>query len=132
MTLVDVLHDAKPKIFRRMAWEALSAGDAVYTVGAEAVMVTGNNTSPFEGIAIDTVNASNWVAIAVPPTEVYANGSGTIAAGTYVTPTNYGYVEPWGGFGAGNEVVCGKCITANTANTSIVLIRLMEAFNVST
>jgi len=131
MTLVNVLHDANPKIFRRMAGEAIAAGDAVYTAGQELVKKTVNQTSPFEGVAIDTVNASNWVAIAVPPTEVYANGSGTIAAGTYLRPANNGYVEPWAGFGAADEIVCGKCITANT-NASIVLIRLMDAFNVST
>jgi len=113
-----------------MAGEALSAGDAVYTAGVELVKQTDNNSQPFEGIAIDTVNISKWVSIAVPPTEVYANGSGTIAAGNYVTACNNGYVEPWAGFGSGDEIVCGKCIIANT-NASIVLIRLMDTVNVT-
>lgn len=129
MTLTDIVHDAYPKLFRRISNEALSAGDAVYSSGNQGVTQTNNNSDPFEGIAVDTVNASKWVSIAVPPTEVYANASGAITAGSYVVATDAGKVEAWAGFGAANEIVCGKAIKAASGN--IVLIRLMDGVNIS-
>jgi len=84
MVLRDIVFDVHPRIRRRLAGEAIEAGDALYISGDETVKKTTNASCSgyaFAGIAMDSVAKDEWLGVATAPTEVYANATGAIAAG---------------------------------------------------
>ena len=132
MVLYDIVTDVHPNIRRRKSAEALVAGDALYISGEEIVSQTDDlscGTNAFAGIAMDSVASDKWLGVATAPTEVYANASGAIAVGKYITPDAAGKVRQLAVADA-NPVIIGYAVKA--AASDIVLMKLIDAPNIST
>ena len=129
MVLRDIVYDVNPRIRRRLAGEAIEAGDAVYISGDEEVSrSTGPNCNgrAFDGIAMDSVTKGEWLGVATPPTEVYANASGPIEAGRFIVADAEGKVSQAKGGGA-DPLFIGYAL--RSASNNIVLMKLMPMVN---
>jgi len=131
MVLRDIVCDVNPHIRRRLAGEAITAGDALYISGDETVKKTTNASCggyAFAGIAMDSVAKDEWLGVATAPTEVYANASGSIAAGKYIVPDAAGKVAQAAG-GLKDPLIIGYAVEA--ASSGVVKMKLIDAPNIS-
>ena len=131
MVLRDIVFDVNPRIRRRLAGEAIEAGDALYISGDETVKKTTNASCSgyaFAGIAMDSVAKDEWLGVATAPTEVYANATGAIAAGKYIVPDTAGKVSQAVG-GLKDPLIIGYAVKA--ASSDVVLMKLIDAPNIS-
>ena len=131
MVLRDIVYDVRPHIRRRLAGEAITAGDALYISGDETVKKTINASCggyAFAGIAMDSVAKDEWLGVATAPTEVYANASGSIAAGKYIVPDAAGKVAQAAG-GLKDPLIIGYAVEA--ASSGVVKMKLIDAPNIS-
>ena len=132
MALIDIVYDS-PHLVRRKATAAITAGELVYKDGTDWQVTKTANSScsgyAFDGVAMDSVAAASWLSVAVEPSEVYINATGTLTAGQYVLPGEDGYGHNWStSFSEG--IICGRVLkTATTGNAA--LIKLMNVPNYS-
>jgi hypothetical protein len=122
MVLQDIVYSL-PHIVRRQASAAINAGDAVYkgTTDWQVTKCTNvsNSGEPFVGVAMDTVAAAGWLGVAVPPSEVYMNGSGTITAGDALVTAYSGRVRN-SSTGYKRQCFVGYCVKGG-ANTAVLV-----------
>ena len=104
--LRDIVADAHPRIVRRKAGEAITAGNLLYLSADDTVKLTTGPTVAFEGVAVDSVALNEYLGVALPPTRVYVNTTETVAAGNYVMPDALGVAQKWAKSDV-DAVICG-------------------------
>lgn len=132
MALIDILYDS-PHLVRRKATAAITAGQLVYKDSTDWQVAKTANTScegyAFDGVAMDSVAAASWLSVAVEPSEVYINATGTLSAGEYVIPGEDGYGLNWSS-SFENSVICGRVLKGATTGNA-ALIKVMNVPNYS-
>lgn len=132
--LKDIVYES-PCLVRRKAGATVTAGELVY-LDASAnwdVSKTANAScsgKAFDGVTMDSNTEGNWISVAVEPSEVYVNATGTLTAGDYVVPGADGHALKWATSAGEDIIICGRVIKgAATGNPA--LIKLMNVLNVS-
>lgn len=132
MALVDIVYDS-PNIVRRKATAAIEAGQLVYKDATDWQVAKTANSScesyAFDGVAVDSVAAGDWLSVAVEPTQAYINATGTLTAGQYVLPGVDGYGHNFS-TSFQNSVICGRVIVGATTGKA-ALIKIMNVPNYS-
>ena len=132
--LKDIIYDL-PHLVRRKAGAAITAGQLVYLNGTDdfEVVKTANAScsgGAFDGVAMESVADTEWLSVAVDPSEAYVNATGTLTAGQYVVPGADGYGMNWSTSYGENIIICGRVIDGGGTGTP-ALIHLMSVLNVS-
>jgi len=133
--LKDIVYDS-PHLVRRKAGATITAGQLVYLDGTgdfEVVKTANASCSgkAFDGVAMESAVADDWISVAVDPSEVYANVTGTtLTGGMYVVPGADGTIMNWSTSYGENIILCGRVIDG-AAEGSPALIHLMSVLNVS-
>ena len=132
--LKDIVYES-PNLVRRKAGATVTAGQLVYldaTADWEVAKTANASRSgkAFDGVTLDSNTNGKWISVAVEPSEVYVNATGTVTAGDYVVPGADGYALNWSTSYGEEIIICGRVIKgATTGNPA--LIKLMNVLNVS-
>lgn len=132
--LKDIIYDA-PTLVRRKAGATITAGQLVYLDGTGdfEVAKTANAScsgKAFDGVAMESAVADDWISVAVEPSEAYINATGTLTAGQYVVPGANGYGQNWSTSYGDDIIVCGRVIDGGTTGNP-ALIHILNVLNVS-
>lgn len=132
--LKDIAY-ASPHLVRRKAGATITAGQLVYLDGTGdfEVAKTANAScsgKAFDGVAMESAVADDWISVAVDPTEAYINATGTLTAGMYVVPGADGYGLDWNTSYGEAGIICGRVIDGGTTGNP-ALIHIMNVPNIS-